>query len=104
MVGHCEDKELLSVHVLLNHPVPAASWDAAQLPLPSFLLDVRDRDSIQCMETPLAAQSYQIPQASGQRSHQPAVAVTSIPHAWAVGSRVCSSLTVSSIPISSGPD
>lgn len=49
MVGHCEGKELLSVPVLLNPLVPAASQEGGMLhssPLPNFLLSVRDRDSI----------------------------------------------------------
>lgn len=107
MVGHCEGKELLSVPVLLNPQVPAASQDGGMLhssPLPNLLLGVRDRDSIQGVGTPLAAQSHQIPQPSGHRSHQPAVVGTSIPHAWAVGSRACSSLTLPSIPLSSCPN
>lgn len=84
MVGHCEGKELLSVPVLPHPPVPAASQEGRMLhssPLPSVLLGVRDSDSIQGMGTPLAAQSHQVPQPSGHRSHQPAVVVTSRPHA-----------------------
>lgn len=80
MVGHCEGKELLSVPDLPNPPVPAASQEGRMLhssPLPSFVLGVRDRNSILGMGTPLAAQSHQVPQPSGHRSHQPAVEVTS---------------------------
>lgn len=86
-------------------PVPAASQEGRMLhssPLPSVLLGVRDSDSIQGMGTPLAAQSHEVPQPSGHRSHQPAVVVTSRPHV--VGSRVCSSLTLPSIPVSSCPN
>lgn len=97
MVGHCEGKEFLSLSVLPNPPVPAASQEGGKLhssPLPSFLLGVRDRDSLQGMGTLLAAQSHQVPQPSVHKSHQSAVVVTSIPHACTVGSRVCSSLTL----------
>lgn len=85
VVGHYEGKELLSVPILLDPPSPHASQEGGMLrssPLPNFPVGVGDRDSIPDMGTALAAHPHQVPQPSIHRSHQPAVVVTSITHAW----------------------
>lgn len=64
-------------------PLPARRVGCCTAPpCPTFQWVFGDRDSIPDMGTALAAHPHQVPQPSIHRSHQPAMVVTSITHAW----------------------